>query len=107
MYSSVAFASAGKCPALNVSYKPQKISPKSDKSVRMLLHEKIQQAYTHPQFVTDVLKPLQIEQLFDQEVKNLSGTRTATCLLTLTPHILEYNVHEYILGHTPTQYSIQ
>ncbi|KAJ6668771.1 hypothetical protein lerEdw1_012255 [Lerista edwardsae] len=55
-------------PVLNVSYKPQKISPKSTGSVRQLLHEKIRDAYTHPQFVTDVMKPLQIENIIDQEV---------------------------------------
>ena len=59
---------AAKAPMLNVSYKPQKISPKSSGTVRQLLHEKIRDAYIHPQFVTDVIKPLQIEQLFDQEV---------------------------------------
>ena len=53
---------------LNISYKPQKISPKSRGSVRQLLHEKIRDAYIHPQFVTDVVKPLQVDSLFDQEV---------------------------------------
>lgn len=36
-------------PTLHVSYKPQKISPKSVGSVRQLLHEKIREAYIHPQ----------------------------------------------------------
>ena len=60
----------GKAPMLNVSYKPQKISPKSQGTVRQLLHEKIRDAYIHPQFITDVIKPLQIEQLYDQEVSS-------------------------------------
>lgn len=37
----------------------------------------------HPQFNSDVMKPLQIEQLMDQEVVNLSGgelQRVALCL---------------------------
>ena len=34
----------------------------------MLLHEKIRDAYVHPQFIADVIKPLQIEQIMDQEV---------------------------------------
>uniref|UniRef100_A0A8C8CTJ2 ATP-binding cassette sub-family E member 1 n=1 Tax=Oncorhynchus tshawytscha TaxID=74940 RepID=A0A8C8CTJ2_ONCTS len=42
-------------------------------SVRALLHEKIRDAYTHPQFVTDVMKPMQIESIIDQDVQNLSG----------------------------------
>jgi hypothetical protein len=63
------FMFTAKVPLLNVSYKPQKISPKSQGTVRQLLHEKIRDAYIHPQFVTDVVKPLQVEQLFDQEVR--------------------------------------
>ena len=61
-------ATTVKIPTLNVSYKPQKISPKSTGSVRQLLHEKIRDAYVHPQFITDVIKPLQLEGLYDQEV---------------------------------------
>ena len=70
-------------PEFNVSYKPQKISPKFQYTVRHLLHLKIRDSYMHPQFVTDVMKPLQIEQLMDQEVVNLSGgelQRVALCL---------------------------
>merc|ERR1712142_1308897 len=70
-------------PQLNVSYKPQKISPKSQGSVRLLLHAKIRDAYIHPQFITDVLKPLMIERLFDQEVQNLSGGELQRVALTL------------------------
>ena len=67
-FSVFPFILPGKVPVLNVSYKPQKISPKSQGTVRQLLHDKIRDAYIHPQFVTDVIKPLQIEHLFDQEV---------------------------------------
>ncbi|ERM98962.1 ABC transporter E family member 2 [Amborella trichopoda] len=70
-------------PEFNVSYKPQKISPKYPSKVRHLLHQKIQDSYMHPQFMTDVMKPLQIEQLMNQEVVNLSGgelQRVALCL---------------------------
>ncbi|KAF3784106.1 ABC transporter E family member 2 [Nymphaea thermarum] len=70
-------------PEFNVSYKPQKISPKFPSTVRHLLHQKIRDSYMHPQFVSDVMKPLQIEQLMDQEVINLSGgelQRVALCL---------------------------
>ncbi|KAF8745531.1 hypothetical protein HU200_013432 [Digitaria exilis] len=70
-------------PEFNVSYKPQKISPKFQNTVRHLLHQKIRDSYMHPQFVSDVMKPLQIEQLMDQEVINLSGgelQRVAICL---------------------------
>lgn len=70
-------------PEFNVSYKPQKISPKFQYKVRNLLHQKIRDSYTHPQFVSDVMKPLLIDQLMDQEVVNLSGgelQRVALCL---------------------------
>jgi len=38
----------------------------------MLLHAKIREAYIHPQFNTDVMKPLEIDKLMDQEVIILS-----------------------------------
>merc|ERR1712137_434246 len=70
-------------PELMVSYKPQKISPNFQSTVRDLLLTKIRQAFVHPQFNTDVLKPLMIEELLDQEVVHLSGgelQRVAICL---------------------------
>lgn len=70
-------------PQLNVSYKPQKISPKSQGTVRMLMHAKIRDAYIHPQFITDVIKPLKIEDIFDQEVQNLSGGELQRVAITL------------------------
>ncbi|XP_014775332.1 ATP-binding cassette sub-family E member 1 [Octopus bimaculoides] len=70
-------------PMLNVSYKPQKISPKHQGTVRQLLHEKIRDCYVHPQFVADVMKPLQIESIIDQEVQNLSGGELQRVALTL------------------------
>lgn len=36
-------------PKLNVSYKPQKIAPSFEGTVRMLLHNKIREAFIHPQ----------------------------------------------------------
>lgn len=73
----------GDVPILNVSYKPQKISPKFKGSVRALLHDKIRDAYTHPQFVTDVMKPMQIESIIDQDVQNLSGGELQRVALAL------------------------
>merc|ERR1711998_571543 len=60
-------------PELNVSYKPQKISPTFQGTVRMLLHKKIKDAFMHPQFQTDVTKPLLLDNIIDQEVTHLSG----------------------------------
>lgn len=73
----------GDIPEFNISYKPQKINPKFESTVRNLLHKRIQGSYMHPQFVSDVMKPLQIEQLLDQQVQNLSGgelQRVALCI---------------------------
>lgn len=72
-----------KLPALHISYKPQKISPKSQGHVRHLLHEKIRDAYIHPQFITDVMKPMKIEEIMDQEVQNLSGGELQRVALVL------------------------
>ena len=58
---------------LAVSLKPQTISPKFPGTVRMLLLKQIKQAFMHPQFQTDVLKPMNLENLMDQDVKTLSG----------------------------------
>ncbi|KAG0255581.1 Fe-S cluster-binding ribosome biosynthesis protein [Actinomortierella ambigua] len=75
-------------PELNVSYKPQKIAPKFKGTVRMLFLKKIKAAFMHPQFNTDVLKPMQIEPIVDQEVGHLSGgelQRVAIVLALGTP----------------------
>lgn len=74
---------ADQVPELNVSYKPQKISPKFPGTVRQLLFKRIKDTFMHPQFVTDVTKPLNLEPIIDQTVTNLSGgelQRVALCL---------------------------
>ncbi|KAK9803775.1 hypothetical protein WJX73_005479 [Symbiochloris irregularis] len=70
-------------PQFRVSYKPQKISPKFPGTVRELLIKRVREAYHHPQFNTDVLKPLKIEDLIDQEVQNLSGGELQRVAITL------------------------
>ncbi|KAG7581827.1 AAA+ ATPase domain [Arabidopsis suecica] len=70
-------------PEFNVSYKPQGNDSKRECTVRQLLHDKIRDAYTHPQFVSDVIRPLQIEQLLDQVVKTLSGGEKQRVAITL------------------------
>ncbi|AOW00796.1 P-loop containing nucleoside triphosphate hydrolase protein [Yarrowia lipolytica] len=62
-----------KAPKLNVSMKPQKIAPKFTGTVRQLFLKKIRSSMHHPQFQTDVYKPLRIDDIIDQEVQNLSG----------------------------------
>lgn len=72
---------------MNISYKPQKISPKFQGSVRALIMARIREAAVHPQFNTDVLKPLQIEQLMDQEVR-VSFFNVYLCLILKGEKIL-------------------
>jgi ATP-binding cassette subfamily E protein 1 len=62
-----------KMPELHVSYKPQTISAKFEGSVRDLLLMKIRDAFMHPQFQTDVTKPMLIDQIADHQVQTLSG----------------------------------
>ncbi|KAL6207027.1 hypothetical protein ACLB2K_024272 [Fragaria x ananassa] len=69
-------------PEFNVSYKRQKISPKFTGTVRDWLHTEIHDSYTHPQFVSDVIKPLLLKEIIDQQGQNLSGgerQRVAIC----------------------------
>ena len=47
------------------------ILPFFQTTVRVLLHEKIRDSYVHPQFIADVIKPLQIEPIMDQEVSGV------------------------------------
>lgn len=60
-------------PKLNVSMKPQTIAPKFPGTVRQLFFKKIRAQFLNPQFQTDVVKPLKIDDIIDQEVKHLSG----------------------------------
>ncbi|KAJ2783777.1 Fe-S cluster-binding ribosome biosynthesis protein [Coemansia javaensis] len=75
-------------PDLHVSYKPQKIAPKFKGTVRMLLMSKIRDIFNHPQFQSDVVKPMNIDDVLDQEVQKLSGgelQRVALVLALGTP----------------------
>jgi ATP-binding cassette subfamily E protein 1 len=54
------------------SYKPQKISPKFLGTVRQLLHKRIREMYVHPQFVSDVMRPMSIDPIIDNAVQDLS-----------------------------------
>jgi ATP-binding cassette subfamily E protein 1 len=74
---------APKVAGFTISYKPQKIAPSFEGSVRALLMAKIHDAYFHPQFISDVLKPLQLETIIDQEVKLLSGGELQRVALAL------------------------
>ena len=62
-----------KVPSMNISMKPQKITPKFQGTVRQLFFKRIKAAFLNNQFQTDVYKPLKIDDFIDQEVQNLSG----------------------------------
>lgn len=68
---------------LSVSMKPQTISPKFPGTVRMLLLKRIKAAFMHPQFQADVLKPMNLDNIIDQDVKTLSGGELQRVAITL------------------------
>lgn len=71
-------------PEFNVSYKPQVYDWKREcTTLRQLLHDKIHDAYTHPQFVSDAMRPLQIERLLDQTLNKLSDGERQRFVITL------------------------
>lgn len=76
-------ASQAGVPDLNVSYKPQKIAPKFQGTVRQLLHKRCRDSYVHPQFISDVMKPLMIENIIDNGVQSLSGGELQRLAITL------------------------
>lgn len=72
-----------KLPQLSVSYKPQTISAKFEGTVEQLLLSRIRDSYLHPQFCSDVIKPMQIEKIKDLQVQNLSGGELQRVALVL------------------------
>merc|ERR1712032_919567 len=70
-------------PEMHVSYKPQIISAKFEGTVRDLLMTKIRDAYLHPQFQSDVTKPMLIDQIADHQVQTLSGGELQRVALVL------------------------
>ncbi|KZV80519.1 P-loop containing nucleoside triphosphate hydrolase protein [Exidia glandulosa HHB12029] len=79
------------------SLKSQTISPKFPGTVRMLLLKQIKAAFMHPQFNTDVMKPMAIEAIIDQDVKTLSGgelQRVAIVLCLGKPNVSLYLIDE-------------
>ena len=84
-------------PTLSVSLKPQTISPTFAGTVRMLLLKRIKSMFMHPQFNTDVIKPMNLEPILDQEVKTLSGgelQRVAIVLALGKPGVSVYLIDE-------------
>ena len=74
---------AEQLPQMNVSLKPQTITPKFQGTVRMLLLKQIKSAFMHPQFQTDVVKPMSLDNIIDQDVQTLSGGELQRVALVL------------------------
>lgn len=70
-------------PSMSISIKPQKIAPKFDGSVRSLLSLKLKASWEAPVFKTEVLRPLDIEKLLDNNVQTLSGGELQRVALVL------------------------
>jgi ATP-binding cassette, sub-family E, member 1 len=73
---------------LNVSYKPQTIAPKFDGTVRNLFMSKLEGLWTNSLFKTEVMQPLDMDALLDNDVQTLSGgelQRTAIVLALAKP----------------------
>lgn len=66
-----------------ISYKPQNISPKFPGTVQELLLEKLKDVLNQPSFQSDVVKPLNVNNLYDLEVQKLSGGELQRVALTL------------------------
>ena len=60
-------------PKLSISYKPQTIAPKFKGTVQELLFTKLKDNWSSSIFKTEVLIPLDIDSLLDNDVQNLSG----------------------------------
>jgi ATP-binding cassette, sub-family E, member 1 len=73
-----------KLPPLVFSIKPQKITPKFQGSVESLLKSKLGDTLCDPVFNTKVIKPLNIQPLFDNDLQTLSGGEIQRVALTLT-----------------------
>lgn len=60
-------------PRLNISMKPQTIAPKFEGTVQDLFNLKLKMSWSSNIFKTEVLTPLNIDDLLDNEVQTLSG----------------------------------
>lgn len=72
-----------KLPQLIVSYKPQTIAPKFKGTVEELLFDKLNVVMNENMFISDVIKPLKVDNLFDLEVQKLSGGELQRLALAL------------------------
>ena len=60
-------------PEMAISYKPQTIAPKYPGTVHELLQDKLGDVINHQSFLSEVVKPMKVDLLYDNEVQKLSG----------------------------------
>ena len=60
-------------PEMSISYKPQTIAPKYPGTVHELLQDKLGDIINHQSFLSEVVKPMKVDLLYDNEVQKLSG----------------------------------
>lgn len=79
-----------------MSYKPQTIAPKFEGTVRDLLHTKVNEAWLNPNFVSEVTKPLGLDNIIDNEVQQLSGgeLQRVAIILALAKGAMTYLIDE-------------
>ncbi|KZZ86855.1 ABC transporter, ABCE [Ascosphaera apis ARSEF 7405] len=93
-------------PRMNISMKPQKITPKFQGTVRQLFFKRIKAAFLNPQFQTDVYKPLKIDDFIDQEVQNLSGGELQRVAIVLALGI-PADVYRFIMHSKKTAFIVE
>ena len=60
-------------PEMAISYKPQTIAPKYPGTVHELLQDKLGDIINHQSFLSEVVRPMKVDTLYDNEVQKLSG----------------------------------
>ena len=70
-------------PRLNVSYKPQTISPKFKGTVKDILYTKLGGEWETQVFKKKILSPLDIDSIIDNDVQALSGGELQRVALVL------------------------
>uniref|UniRef100_A0A8C9GVF7 ABC transporter domain-containing protein n=1 Tax=Piliocolobus tephrosceles TaxID=591936 RepID=A0A8C9GVF7_9PRIM len=83
-----------------VSYKPQQIQAKYTGTVRQLLMAKLKGLYNDPYFNNEIIKPLKIDNILDNQVLTLSGGELQKIAIIVT---LAKNTNIYLIDE-PSAY---
>ena len=66
-------SSSFEIPEMAISYKPQTIAPKYPGTVHELLQDTLGEIINHQSFLSEVVRPMKVDLLYDNEVQKLSG----------------------------------